>query len=949
MQHQHAAYTTGHALNKIIKDIILRFQVLQGRRVHYMPGWDCHGLPIEIKAVAEQGGTPASELKATDIRNAARRVALREIDQQRVEFQQFGIMTDWSDENTYRTLHFSYELEQLRLFAQCVERGLIYEQFRPVYWSPSTHTALAEAEIEYDDKHVSRSTYLRFRLHPSTALAPVLSGVQEPMYLAVWTTTPWSLLGNMALAVNANAMYSIVRRKESGELLVVASDLVASLATVPLSGGATGEQRHGSAGTLGPFEHVTVVRGAQLVGSMYECVWMMPGEQRFVMDAPFVTTDAGTGIVHMAPAHGQEDYELWRDAGRLRSHGIMSPVDDYGRFVVNNAWGLSDIIRTDLKQLHGLDALSCGTQRILEFLSRHHVLLSEQPYMHSYPIDWRTKQPILTRATAQWFADLRQSQAAALAALQSVHFTPASGRQRLTSLVSRRSEWCISRQRAWGVPIPVVYDADTHEPLINATNVEHILRIMAEHGTTDVWWTLDADTFVAPAFRELGKSFYIKGDTLDVWFDSGCSWAILQRALQEPLCASHACADVYVEGSDQHRGWFQSSLLTRMSTCGVGAAAPFANLVTHGFVVDEAGRKMSKSLGNVIAPAAFVQGDPAAPTDFPPLGADVLRWWAAKTDYTKDTPISVLIMKHVTDEVRKLRSTARFILANLSGYAPGSLPPFDTSNVAAGKGHLRLSLLDRYVMHELHRLETTCRAAYDRYDFAFVTRSLIEFATKTLSSLYFDAVKDTIYAGARDDQLPILNVMDQVLQTMTNILAPILPHLAEDIHWYRGGATSDPTPEQAACMPSFFQLGWHTVEEHWCDPALEQRMQRVLRIRSEVFALVTRCKDEHLVKGPAETVVALYVPEDSLGALLHKHRSELADLMHVAHVDVYTEEAAWQRSAPAPSAWHRTCRVPDLLVDVRVEASQRAKCPRCWKYQSQTPDTLCERCMDIIG
>ena len=356
----------GHALNKIVKDMILRYQVLRGRRVHYMPGWDCHGLPIELKALGELGPGQSP----SDVRSAARRVALREMEQQRHEFQQLGIMADW--QNTYQTLDFSYELEQLRLFAQCVERGLIYEQFRPVYWSPSTHTALAEAEIEYDDKHVSRSTYVRFPLRRSK----ILTGLNEPVYLAVWTTTPWSLLGNMALAVRADAAYVLVRRMETHELYIVAEDLAESLASVPAG-------RPGESGTLGPFEKVATVAGADLVGSTYECPWMLPTEERFLMNAPFVTTDAGTGIVHMAPAHGQEDYEVWRDAGFLKKYGLKSPVDALGRLVTDASWGLNDVIRADVARLHGLEALGDGTERLLQLLDAHSVLLSERPYVHS--------------------------------------------------------------------------------------------------------------------------------------------------------------------------------------------------------------------------------------------------------------------------------------------------------------------------------------------------------------------------------------------------------------------------------------------------------------------------------------------------------------------------------------------------------------------------------------
>lgn len=642
----------------------------------YMPGWDCHGLPIEIKAVAEARAQGQTSMIPTQIRDTARKVALRELDNQREMFKQFGIMTDWSDSNCYRTLSFSYELAQLRLFAKCVERGLIYERFRPVYWSPSTQTALAEAEIEYDE-HVSHSVYLRFRLEPSTSLRTLLGTLaEEPISMVVWTTTPWSLFGNMALTIKADAVYSIVRTS-TNELLLVAQDLVSSLSIVSL-----GRDTKAPRTPLGALDEVLTLPGTALVGSTYRYPFMAPDAVRYITAADFVTTESGTGIVHSAPAHGQEDYEAWRDSGCLESYGITSPVDHRGAFAFDSKHGATPAIQDDIQSLEGLLALEEGTKKVLELLDKYGILLGEQLYTHSYPIDWRTKKPILTRATAQWFADLSQTLPDTNAALRDVHFVPPTGEHRLHSLVSRRSEWCISRQRAWGVPIPVVYDAETHTPLVSVDNVEHIIDVMASHGSTDAWWTLDAEAFVAPAHRVPGKSWYIKGDTLDVWFDSGSSWAVLQQALGEPLCTSEPCADVYLEGSDQHRGWFQSSLLTRVAVCGHGTKAPYANLVTHGFVVDESGRKMSKSIGNVIAPEAFLQGDPKKPKEFPALGTDVLRWWVAKADYTKDIPISTLIMKHVSDEVRKLRNTARFMLANLNDLPRESIPPLSPSTAS---------------------------------------------------------------------------------------------------------------------------------------------------------------------------------------------------------------------------------------------------------------------------
>lgn len=642
----------GHALNKIVKDMMIRFQVLSGRRVNYIPGWDCHGLPIEVKAQAELGDR-AKDTPPSEIRAAARAVAAREVVRQRSEFTQLAIMADWSADTTYRTMDLDYELTQLRIFARCIERGLVYRQYRPVYWSPSSGTALAEAEIEYDEKHVSRCVYATAALHPSRAVA---DAVGDDVSLVVWTTTPWSLAGNMAIAVAADADYSVVRTA-AGDKLLVATDLVEALSAV--------ETVHGPVGAV---DEVARVRGADLVGSRYHLCLAPADELREVVAAPFVTTASGTGLVHMAPAHGQEDYGLWRDSGRLARHGLVSPLDDEGRFVIPSGVAAS---------LDGLEALGDGNAAIIELLHKRAGLLGEHTHQHSYPVDWRTKKPLLTRATSQWFADLSELGSHAQRALEDVTCIPASGRARLQNLVGCRSEWCISRQRAWGVPLPVVYDADTHEPLVTRRNVEHIISTFAEHGSLDCWWTLDTDAFVAPEYRADGRRWQRRTDTLDVWFDSGVSWRVLADALgcespQRPV------ADAYVEGTDQHRGWFQSSLLTRMASEGPGAAAPYASLVTHGFVVDSAGRKMSKSLGNVVVPATIMKGG----DEYAPYGTDVLRWWVAKADYTREIPVSALIIKHASDEVRKLRNTARFMLGALDGVGRGEAAPLESCELS---------------------------------------------------------------------------------------------------------------------------------------------------------------------------------------------------------------------------------------------------------------------------
>lgn len=880
----------GHALNKIVKDIMTRFQVLSGRRVHYMPGWDCHGLPIEIKAQAEMGDA-ARNAPPSEIRAAARAVAIREAARQRAEFGLLAVMADWSEDATYRTMDLDYELTQLRIFERCVDRGVIYRQYRPVYWSPSSRTALAEAEIEYDDKHRSRCVYVRARLHPhSESLLHRFGEVS----LVVWTTTPWSLLGNQAIAVALDAEYSVVRTA-SGEQLIVAADLVGAFEQVAT--GPTGSAQD----TVGAVEELGRLRGADLVGSQYHMCLMDADERREVVAAPFVTTASGTGLVHLAPAHGQEDYKLWQDSGRL-ARGFVSPVDDDGCFVVESG---------PARELHGLEALGQGNARMVALLHTRGGLLGEHIHEHSYPIDWRTKKPVLTRATAQWFADLSELGSDAQRALERVAFLPASGRARLQGLVGCRSEWCISRQRAWGVPLPVVYDADTEEPLITSRNVEHIISTFAAHGSLDCWWTLDAEAFVAPEYRAPGRRWARRTDTLDVWFDSGVSWRILAGVLGHSSPATPV-ADVCVEGTDQHRGWFQSQLLTRIAS-EQGAAAPYASVVTHGFVVDSAGRKMSKSLGNVVVPSTIMHGG----GDYAPYGTDVLRWWVAKSDYTREIPVSALIIKHASDEVRKLRNTARFMLGALHGVKRADVRPL---------AECHLSILDRYVLHELHALDAAVRQAYMAHDFAHVTRRVLEFVTTTLSSVYLDAAKDVLYAGAGAQRDAAVAVIDTLLETLTCTIAPILPHLAEDINWYRDGAERDPKAEE---VRSFFQRGWRRLGE-WSDPEVAATAARLLALRAEVYALVTRCREEGLVRNEAQVEVEL------LGEQVHAE--ELAALCSVARVSVYP---AWPDASEAP--WVREAH------GVRIRPARDEKCPRCWRHTRKASDELCERCSKVVS
>jgi len=657
----------GHALNKILKDIINRYQILQGRKVRYVPGWDCHGLPIELKVLQNMKAGEREQLTPLTLRHKARDFALQAVEQQKISFQRYGVWGDW--EHPYLTLKPEYEAAQIAVFGKMFLEGYIYRGHKPVHWSPSSKTALAEAELEYPEGHVSRSLFAAFKLLTvSEPLRELLTPFLSELGVAIWTTTPWTIPGNLAVAVNPALNYAVVEVGETDKpvafkYLIGAEDLAEQLSA-----------------TLGYSLTIKATfKGQDLENSTYKHP-LFDRESPVVIGGDYITTESGTGLVHTAPGHGQEDYIV----GQKYGLPILSPVDDQGNFT------------DEAGKFEGLNVLGEGNGAIIQALIEVNSLLKEEPYQHKYPYDWRTKKPTIFRATEQWFASVEGFRDAALKAISEVQWIPAQGENRITSMVADRSDWCISRQRSWGVPIPVFYDEETNEPLLNESTINHVQTIIAEKGS-DAWWELSIEELLPAEYHNNGKTYRKGTDTMDVWFDSGSSWAAV--ANQRPELKYPA--DMYLEGSDQHRGWFQSSLLTSVANYG---HAPYKTVLTHGFVLDEKGMKMSKSIGNVVDPAIVIEGGKNQQQE-PPYGADILRLWVSSVDYSSDVPLGKNILKQMGDVYRKIRNTARFLLGNLHDFDPVK----DTVK------YEELPELDQYMLHRITEVFTEVTESFESY------------------------------------------------------------------------------------------------------------------------------------------------------------------------------------------------------------------------------------------
>ncbi|MBD2025148.1 isoleucine--tRNA ligase [Leptolyngbya sp. FACHB-711] len=792
----------GHALNKILKDTINKYQLLRGRKVRYVPGWDCHGLPIELKVLQAMKPEVRSHLTPIELRKRAKTWAIEQQQAQAKGFQRYGVWGDW--EHPYLTLTPDYEAAQISVFGQMALKGYIYRGLKPVYWSPSSQTALAEAELEYPEGHTSRSVYAAFRVVSLADSAAEFAPYLPQLGVAVWTTTPWTIPANLAVAVNGDLKYSIVEAADDKlpvKYLIVATELVERLSKLFETELTVKATLSGRALEFSSYQHPLFDRTSPIV-----------------VGGDYITTESGTGLVHTAPGHGMDDFIV----GQRYGLPVLSPVDDVGNFTA------------EAGQFQGLNVLKDANEAIIQALSDAHALLKEETYAHRYPYDWRTKKPVIYRATEQWFASVDGFREEAMRSIAEVKWIPEQGENRITAMVSERSDWCISRQRSWGVPIPVFYDEETNEPLLNAETIDYIQKIFAEKGS-DAWWELPIEELLPQAYRNNGRTYRKGMDTMDVWFDSGSSWAAVAKArgLGYPV-------DIYLEGSDQHRGWFQSSLLTSVA---VNGTAPYKTVLTHGFTLDEQGRKMSKSLGNVIDPAIVIEGGKNQKEE-PPYGADVLRLWVSSVDYSSDVAVSKNILKQMADVYRKIRNTARFLLGNLHDFNPAKdAVPYD-----------QLPELDRYLLHRMTEVFAEVTDAYDTYQFYRFFQTVQNFCVVDLSNFYLDIAKDRLYISAANSsrRQSCQTVLAIALENLARSIAPVLSHLAEDI-WQ---AIPYPTPYQ-----SVFESGWVQIDNAWKRPELAGKWEQLRQIRDEVNRVLEKARADKAIGSSLEAKVMLYVPD----------------------------------------------------------------------------------------
>ena len=862
----------GHALNKILKDIIVKFKSMQGFKSPYVPGWDCHGLPIEHQVLKSLG--PKKEgMDKSEIRRLCREYAEKFIDIQREEFKRLGVFGNWN--SPYLTMNFGYEAAIVREFGKFVAAKGVYKGKKPVYWCGFDQTALAEAEVEYAD-HESPSVYVRFPLPNAGKTLPSLSG--KNVSVVIWTTTPWTLIANLAVALHPEFDYVAVER--DGDVFILAEGLLTQAM-----------EKFG----ITQYRIIEKFKGRKLEGLKARHPFI--DRDSLIILGDHVTLETGTGAVHTAPGHGQDDYE----AGLRYGLDVYAPVDDKGRFTKEaGAFAGEQVFKAN--------------KAIIELLKSKGALLAEEKIVHSYPHCWRCKNPVIFRATEQWFISMKQNDLLkkTVENIHAVSWVPAWGKDRILGMMENRPDWCISRQRAWGVPIIAFTCTACSELLLDKNVVDHVGHIVEKEGA-DAWFLKTAAELL-PAGTTCakcgGKDLVKEMDILDVWFDSGVSHAAVLRQRKELSWP----ADLYLEGSDQHRGWFQSSLLTSVATTG---RAPYNAVLTHGFTVDGSGKKMSKSAGNVVAPQEVIDK----------YGAEVLRLWVSAADYRDDIRISQEILAHLAEAYRRIRNTSRYLLGNLADFDPAVDTVSDSD----------LLEIDRWALMKLQKLIQRVEKAYEDFEFHLVFHSLHNFCAVEMSSFYLDILKDRLYTAKTKsvERRSGQTTMQAILSAMIRLMAPVLSFTADEVWSYMKESGKDDT---------VFLASFPKAEEKYLDSALEERWDRIIAVRGEVAKVLEALRRDKKIGHSLDSGVTLFAAPELYG-FLSKYQNDLAFIFIVSSVTL-----ADASEAPGDAYTSETVKGLRIIAG----PAKGKKCGRCWMYSEtvgavkEHPE-ICGRCAGNLG
>ncbi len=862
----------GTAFNKILKDIIIKSKQMAGFDAPYVPGWDCHGLPIEHKVDMELG-KKKKDMDQVEIRRYCRKYAEKYIGIQRNEFKRLGVLGEWDD--PYLTMNFSYEAVIVREFGKFALNGSVYKSKKPVYWCTSCRTALAEAEVEYRE-HSSPSIFVKFPMISDLSKQfPSLSG--KKVFMVIWTTTPWTIPANLAIALHPDLDY-VAAEVNDNEVLIMAEGLL----NICMDSFGLDSYR-----VLETFR-AGVLENLKAKHPLYE-------RESLIVLAPYVTLDAGTGCVHTAPGHGREDYET----GLAYNLDIYSPVDDAGRFT------------KDVEFFAGQEVFSAN-RSVNKKLSEVGALIKEEMISHEYPHCWRCKNPVIFRATEQWFISMEKEglRQKALEAIKRVSWIPSWGQERIYLMIANRPDWCISRQRAWGVPITVFFCRDCDTKIIAPEIVDHVARLVEESGA-DIWFSETEKNLLPPGTTCPacgGDNFRKETDILDVWFDSGVSYA----AVMEKRDYLKSPADLYLEGSDQHRGWFHSSLLCSVGTRG---DAPYRNVLTHGFVVDGAGKAMHKSAGNVISPEDLIKK----------YGSEILRLWVAGEDYRDNIRLSEEILQRLTEAYRRIRNTCRYLLGNL----------YDFDYKRDRVSYQEMGELDRWALYRLKEMSDRVIKAYEDFEFHLVYHTLHNFCVIDLSSFYLDIIKDRLYVSSKNSRArrSAQTVMDEILKVIVRIMAPVLSFTADEIWQHMDHENGSPSVHADLFMP---------VSEEYRDTELAGRWEEIFRIRGEVTKALEIARKDKLIGHSLDASVTLGLSPE-LETLLAPYKEQLRSIFIVSSVEL--------TAAGEVEGGVKGEEVEGLII--KVAPSIDPKCERCWVHDPTVGEheafpTICTRCLEAL-